>query len=144
MCEAWKVLGIAKMADMNIHGSARLVRFRIVDEEGLEFVVQQSDKTIGAIVEFRLLDVGRQDLCPMAHVVVVGGHGRKGGANGLVKRGFWESKGRDLRARGEKSCRVGESAGAAEKRRQRVLLRRVFAEQKKQAFHATHPGTRLY
>jgi hypothetical protein len=40
MCEAWEVLWVAKVANMDIHGCARLVRFRIVHEEDLEFVVK--------------------------------------------------------------------------------------------------------
>lgn len=79
----------------------------------------------------------------MAHVAVVGGHGCKGGANGWVKRRSWESKGRDVWTREEQRRRVGAGTSAAEKGRKRFLLCRVFAEQKKQAFHATHPGPKF-
>jgi len=40
MCEAWKVLWITKMANVDIHGSARLIRFGIVYEENLQFVIK--------------------------------------------------------------------------------------------------------
>jgi hypothetical protein len=76
----------------------------------------------------------------MAHVAVVGGHGCKGGANGWVKQGFRERKGQDVWTGGEQKRRVGAGTSAAENGRKRVLLCGVFVEQKKQAFHAMHPG----
>lgn len=51
---------IAKVADTNIESRASLVRFRIMNEQGFQAVVE-ADNSIVAVVEGRLLEaVGQQ------------------------------------------------------------------------------------
>lgn len=45
---------VAKVADIDVEGSASLVRLRVMDEEGLEAIVQ-ADNSVISVVEGRLL-----------------------------------------------------------------------------------------
>ena len=58
MGHAWYIRLVAEVSNIDVHGSAGLIRLGIMDEEGLQ-LVRKADYAIGPIIQGRGLEMIR-------------------------------------------------------------------------------------